>query len=309
MALLFISSTDDPDAWLSTLAAELPDLEMRVWPQMGDAGTIRYALVWNPPRGLLASLPNLKAVLSLGAGVDALLADPTLPPDLPVVRLVEPGLTAGMTEYVVWQALAWHRNERAYRTQQAEGRWQKCREQLAWQRSVAVMGLGEMGLAAARALAALGFRVSGWSRTPRRIDGIDCHAGWAGLDAFLAAAECLVCLLPLTGETQGILNAGVFARMPRGAHLINAGRGGHLVEADLLDALASGQLGGAALDVFTHEPLPPGHPFWSHPHITVTPHVAAVTHGHTAAPSIAAAIRELDQGRLPPQTVDRQRGY
>ena len=309
MTLLFVAPNEASADWRSALAQELPEMPVRVWPDVGDLGAIRYALAWAPPHGLLASLPNLRAILSLGAGVDSLFADPTLPPAMPIVRLVEPALTAGMTEYVVWQVLAWHRQASAYDAHQRKRRWQKQPEFLAGDRTVGIMGLGELGRAAARALMAFGFRVTGWSRSPRVIDGVDCHAGSDGLDAFLAAADCLVCLLPLTDETEGILNARLFARMPAGAHLINAGRGRHLINDDLLHALSSGRLSGAALDVFEPEPLPPDHPFWGHPQITVTPHIAAVTHPRSAAASIAATIRELEEGRTPRQTVDRGRGY
>ncbi len=309
MTLLFVAPTMAAADWVAALAQELPEMPVRVWPDLGDPGDIRYALAWAPPHGLIASLPHLKAVLSLGAGVDSLLSDPTLPATVPVVRLVDPALTDGMTEYVVWQVLAWHRDATAYRAHQRDRQWRKMPERMAGDRTVGIMGLGELGLAAARALTALGFPVTGWSRSPRSIDGIGCYAGADGMDAFLASAQCLVCLLPLTGETEGILNAGLFVRLPDGAHLINAGRGRHLVDQDLLHALSTGHLSGAALDVFETEPLPPDHPFWAHPQITVTPHVAAVTHARSASVSIAAAIRELEQGRRPRQTVDRGRGY
>ncbi len=309
MTLLFVAPTMDPADWIAALAQELPEIPVRVWPDMGDPGDIRYAITWKPPHGLLASLPHLGAVLSLGAGVDSLLSDPTLPAAVPVIRLVDPALTACMTEYVVWQVLAWHRHASAYRAHQQDRRWQKMPERIASERTVGIMGLGELGLAAARALVALGFHVTGWSRSPRVIDGVGCYAGAEGMDAFLASAQCLVCLLPLTDETEGILNADLFARLPGGAHVINAGRGRHLVDQDLLHALSTGQISGAALDVFETEPLPTDHPFWDHPQVTVTPHVAAVTHPRSATVSIAAAIRELEQGRLPRQTVDRGRGY
>jgi len=309
MALLFLSEIDPARAWVPALEAALPGLEVRVWPEIGDPADVAYALVWSPPPGLLARLPNLKAVFSLGAGLDHLFRDPALPADVPVVRMVDPGLTRSMTEYVALRVLDWHRQAAAYRAQQARAEWRPLRQPLAPDRRVGVLGLGMMGGAAARALAGLGFAVAGWSRTARAETGIDAFHGAEGLAPFLARSEILICLLPLTPATAGILNAETFARLPRGAHLINAGRGAHLVEADLLAALDDGQLAGAALDVFAEEPLPPDHPFWRHPAITVTPHVAAIARPRTAAPVIAEAIRRIEAGEPPPHAVDRARGY
>jgi glyoxylate/hydroxypyruvate reductase A len=309
MALLFLSDIDPPKAWVPALQAALPGLEVRVWPDIGNPADIAYALVWSPPPGLLAGLPNLKAVFSLGAGLDHLFRDPALPAHVPVVRMVDPGLTQGMTEYVALHVLAWHRQAAAYRAQQARAEWRALRQPLAPARRVGVLGLGMMGGAAARALAGLGFAVAGWSRTPRAEPGIESVHGADAVAPFLDRSEILVCLLPLTPETAGILNAETFARLPRGAYLINAGRGGHLVEADLLAALDTGQIAGAALDVFAEEPLAPDHPFWHHPAVTVTPHVAGTARPRTAAPVIAEAIRRIEAGEPPPHVVDRVRGY
>jgi len=309
MKILFASSSDDPADWVPTLMAELPEAEIRVHPDVGDPAGIDYALVWKPPPGLLAALPNLKAILSLGAGVDALLADPTLPGGVPLARLVDPGLTVGMTDYVCWQVLAAHRRAADYRAQQARVRWRPLAEALAPERRVGVMGLGELGADAARMLAALRFDVAGWSRSAKSIPGVACFSGAEGLAEFLARTEILVCLLPLTPQTAGVLDADLFARLPRGAHVINAGRGGHLVDTDLLAALDSGQVSTAALDVFHDEPLPAVHPFWRHPRVTVTPHVASVTHARSAARTIAADIRRLEAGQPPAHPVDRRRGY
>jgi len=309
MNILFVSDTDRPSDWIPALQDALPEARFRVWPDTGPAAAIEYAVVWKPEPGLLASLPNLRGILSLGAGVDALLADDTLPAGVPLVRMVDDGLTAGMTEYVCWQVLAAHRNAAVYRGFQAERRWRPMDERLARERTVAVLGLGVLGADAARMLARLGFAVRGWARRPREIEGVATVHGDAGLDAVLDGAEILVCLLPLTPATRGILNAGLFARLPRGAYLINAARGGHLVADDLLAALDDGRLSGAALDVFEPEPLPADHPFWSHPGITVTPHVASVTHARTAAAGMAAEIRRMERGEPPAHPVDRARGY
>lgn len=310
MALLFVTDFDDPQDWVPALKAELPDLDVRVWPEIGDPAEIVYALAWNPKPGLLASLPNLKAIFSLGAGVDGILADDSLPKTVPLVRMVDDSLTEGMVEYVVLQVLDWHRQADIYRGQQRKALWRPRRQKLARERTVGVMGLGELGRATAAALSMLKFDVAGWSRSARTLDGVTCFDGAGqGLGHFLARSEVLICLLPLTRETDGILCGKTFARLPMGAYLINAARGGHLVETDLLAALGSGRIAGAALDVFADEPLPRGHPFWRDPRITITPHVASVTHARTAAKSVAANIRRVEAGEALESLVDLQRGY
>lgn len=308
MSLLFVSETEAPEPWIEALSSQMPELELRVWPDAGRPEDVRYALAWKPPPGMLASLPGLEVVFSLGAGVDALLQDPTLP-DLPIVRMVETGLAEGMREWVALQVLYWHRGLHAYRRQQEHARWRPLPERLARERRVGILGLGELGTVAARALAGLGFDVAGWSRTPRQIPGIDCRHGADALPGLLERSDILVCLLPLTPETRGILDAKLFDRLPEGAVVVNAGRGGHLVEADLLAALDSGRLAGASLDVFAEEPLPPGHPFWRHGSVVVTPHVAAQTHARTAAASVVAQIRRHREGLPLQHVVDRARGY
>lgn len=308
MALLFCSLDDDPDAWACELGARLPGLDFRVWPEIGDPAAIEAALVWRPPPGMLRGLPNLKAVLSLAAGVDALLADPTLP-DLPLCRLVDPSLTRTMSEFVLLQVLKYHRRLDVFRAQQVAGIWQLELPRPPAETGVGVMGLGELGADAARTLAAHGFKVAGWSRTAKAVPGIACHAGPEALGAFLAAAEILVCLLPLTDATRGILDADLFAGLPRSARLINVGRGAHLNEADLLAALESGQVAHASLDVFAAEPLPADHPFWAHARIDVTPHAASYGLPASAAEAVADNLRRLGQGLPLRHVVDRARGY
>ncbi|HYH20220.1 MAG TPA: glyoxylate/hydroxypyruvate reductase A [Azospirillum sp.] len=308
MTLLFCSAHDDADAWKAELKARLPDLEVRVWPDVGDPADIAYALVWKPPAGMLAGLPNLKLVLSLGAGVEPLLQDPTLP-DVPLVRMVSPGLTDDMAGWVVMQVLRWQRKLDAYVAQQRAGVWEQLGHRPAAEVRVGILGLGVLGEAAARALKQLAFDVAGWSRTPKPLDGIETVHGEDGLVALLARSDLLVCLLPLTGSTRGILDRKLFATLPPGAVVINAARGGHLVEADLLAALDSGHLAGASLDVFAEEPLPPGHPFWSHPKIHVTPHVAGITHPSQTADHVAESIRRHRAGLPLTSVVDRTRGY
>ncbi len=306
---LFLSTTDDPSAWLPTLAAAKPDLEVRVWPHLGDPSEIDYAIVWKPPPGVLRTLPSLKVIFSLGAGVDALLQDPTLPRHIPLVRMVDISLTEGMIEYVLWQVLDIHRRGRVYRAQQARAEWRDHPQPLARDTAVGVMGAGVLGTACARALAALGFRVATWSRTAKTIEKVESFAGTDALPAFLARSPILVCLLPLTAETRGILNARLFSALPRGAAVISAGRGGHLVEADLLAALADGRIATAVLDVFGQEPLPPEHPFWRHPAITVTPHVAAGNNAEYGARRLALQMGRFEAGEPMEDVVDHGRGY
>ncbi|MEC4594598.1 MULTISPECIES: 2-hydroxyacid dehydrogenase [Nitrospirillum] len=310
MALLFVSAHDHAEDWVNELNAQMPELDVRVWPEgMGDLAEIDYALVWKPPAGLLASLPKLKVIFSLGAGVDALLADPTLP-DLPLVRMVEPGLTEGMTEYVCLHVLRWHRDAPLFEAQQRAAQWKQLTHQhLARERRVGILGLGALGSDAAQALRALRFDVAGWSRSAKHLDGIATYHGAGGLAPFLARTDILVCLLPLTPDTENILDAGLFAQLPRGAVVINAARGRHLVEEDLLAALDSGHLAGATLDVFRTEPLPADHPFWTHPRVTVTPHVAAITQARTAVEQVVGGLKRLAAGQPLINLVDRRRGY
>jgi len=309
MVLLYRSSSDSAALWLAELRKHIPELEMRVFPELGDPKDIDAALVWKPQPGLLASLPNLKMIASLGAGVDHLLEDATLPRHVPIVRLIDPYMTEAMSEYVLTQVLRLHRQDFAYRAQQRERVWRELPQLNASERRVGVLGLGELGSDAARKLAVLGFKVAGWSRRERRLPGIESFHGPEGLIALARRSEILVCLLPLTRETTGILDGRLFATMPRGAAIVNAARGAHLVDADLLAALESGQLSAAVLDVFVEEPLPTEHPFWRHEKIIVTPHAAAATHAPTAAAGVAENLRRLSDGRQLINVVDLTHGY
>ena len=308
MALLFVSKVDDPQEWRAELTRRLPDLEVRVYPETGPVDEIDMALVWLPPRGLLASLPKLRLILSLGAGVDAMLADPTLP-DVPLCRLVDESLTRTMSEFVLLQVLRYHRELDHFARDQRVQRWHLRIPPPTSQRRVGILGLGVLGTHAAITLRDHGFSVRGWARSPKSIDGVSCFAGREQLGEFLSGTDLLVCLLPLTDETRGILDRELFAQLPKGARLIQVGRGGHLVEADLLDALESGQLGGATLDVFSTEPLPAGHPFWSNERIDITPHAASYSDPSFGAGVIADNIVRLREGRPLQNVVDHARGY
>lgn len=309
MAILFRSTPASEARWRPHLSRLMPQYEFRFWPEIGDRAVIDYALVWNPEPGLLASLPNLKLVVSLGAGVDGLLRDKTLPAGVPIVRLVDPYMTGAMSEYVVFQVLRLHRQDLDYIAQQRARVWQEREQVNASEHRVGILGFGTLGQDAARKLQVLGFDVAGWSRTVRPVPGFATFAGESGFGDLLARSDILVCLLPLTPATEGILDAATFARLPPTAGLVNAGRGGHLVEADLIPALDSGQLSAAVLDVARSEPLPPDHPFWSHPRIIVTPHVAAETNPPTAARIIREAIRQFESGEPLANRIDPARGY
>ena len=309
MSILFYSTTDAPEPWRLALARELPEIQFRVWPDVGAPETVTYALVWKPKPGLLASLPKLKAVLSLGAGVDHVLLDSDLPDSVPIVRMVDAGLAQQMSEYALYGVLHFHRSMDRYAQQQGRGTWQQLAAVPSSERAVGVMGLGVLGADFVGKALALGFKVLGWTRTPRSLRGVSTFHGPAGLHPFLERTQILVNFLPLTSETEGILDSSTFARLPRGACIINIARGAHLDEQDLLTALDQGQLGGALLDVFQHEPLPPEHLFWHHPKIVVTPHIAAQAIAGLMVSQVVDNIRRIERGEPPLGLVDPARGY
>jgi glyoxylate/hydroxypyruvate reductase A len=315
MAFL-IACSSRAEQFAAELRALAPDLDLRIAPDLGSAAEIDTALVWQPPAGLLATLANLELIVSVGAGVDALLQDPTLP-DVPLVRFVDPDLTGRMAEYVTLHVLYHHRRMSELRALQAQRVWKYLPEPAAREVRVGLMGLGVMGEAAAGALRPFGYRLRGWSRTPKAMDGIDCFSGPAQLDAFLAETDILAVLLPLTGETRGILDRSLLRKLSLtgrspllpGPVLINAGRGGLQVDADILAALEAGELYAASLDVFETEPLPAASPLWQHPRVVVTPHNAA-----ESAPAAIAryALRQrcaYRSGGPLENLVNRGRGY
>ena len=302
MNILFSSTSESPARWLPLLEQALPEDRFFLEPR----DDIDVALVASPPEGTLAQLPNLRLVQSLWMGVDRLLHDPSLPRGVPVARLIDPGMIAAMTETVLAHVLDWHRLHFRYREQQIERVWQPLPQVMASERTIGILGLGELGSVVAQALATLGFRVLGWSRRLRELAGVQYVAELATL---LERSDLVVCLLPLTHHTRGILNADAFAQMPEGACLINVGRGEHVVEKDLREALDSRWITHAYLDVFETEPLEMGHPFWRHPSVTLTPHAAALTEPRTAFPQIVANIERLRRGEPPQGLVDVAAGY
>ena len=310
MTLIFYSASDRWDDWAEHLHRQIPEISLRHWDDPGDDANVKFALVWNPPPGQLKRrFPNLEYIFSLGAGVDALLDDPDLPQNVPVVRMVEEALVIGMTEYVALHTLRLHRRQRELEMQQAKRRWHQITTPLAPQRRVGFMGLGMLGSDAAKALTALRFDVASWTRTPKEMARVANFHGANSFNAFLARTEILIVLLPLTDATRGILNASLFAKLTSGAGLINAGRGGLQIEADIIAALDTGQLSEAVLDVFATEPLPANSQLWDHPKVTITPHNAAITGSSTGAREVALNLRRVLAGKQPHNIVDLNAGY
>jgi glyoxylate/hydroxypyruvate reductase len=305
----FVAPDEDPARWLEALRAALPDERFLIWPDLGDPDAIEVALVASPPAGALAQLPKLKLIQSLWMGVDGLLADPTLPRRVPLARLVDPGMVAAMGETVLAHVLDWHRHLYRYRAQQDEGVWRPLSQFMAADRTVGILGLGELGKHVAAQLLKFDFKVCGWSRRAKDVAGVQCFSGPDGLDQLLARSGALVCLLPLTAATRGILSARNLALLPEGACVINLARGAHVADRDLLAALDSGRLAHAYLDVFQVEPLPAGHPYWSHPGVSVTPHVAALTEPRTALARVVGNLERVRRGERPLDLVDPAAGY
>lgn len=313
MKILFYMPHDDAAAWLHDFARALPEAELREW-QTGDTEPADFAVVWRPPREMLAGRDDLRAIFNLGAGVDAILglehAQPgTLPRSAQLIRLEDTGMALQMAEYVTHAVLRYLRRFDEYQTLQSERRWEVLDPHPRETFTVGVLGLGVLGAHVAQAVAAFGMPVRGYSRSARQIDGIATFAGIAQFDAFLDGVKVLVNLLPHTPDTGDVLNQRTFSKLAKGAYLINVARGGHLVEQDLLDALASGQLAAATLDVFREEPLPPDHPFWREPRITITPHMSALTLREESVAQVARKMAALMRGETVSGVVDIGRGY
>lgn len=314
MSLLLAMTGWHVEDWRARFQALLPEIPIVVLGEPFDRRAVHYVASWKHPAGSLTGLPNLAAIFSLGAGVDFLFADDKLPA-APIARVVDPDLTARMSEYVVLHCLMFLRQQRRYDRQQAQALWEDDRRQPAAAAvRVGIMGLGELGLDAARKLRIMGFDVAGWSRSPKAVDGLPSFSGEDGMKDFLARTDILVSLLPLTPETRGIIDAGLLTGLAQdgrlgGPFLINAGRGGLQVETDILAALEAGTLKGATLDVFESEPLPSDSPLWLHPAVTVTPHNAAMSEPEAIAGLIAAQVRRLEAGEPLQNVVDPARGY
>ncbi|MEI5997163.1 glyoxylate/hydroxypyruvate reductase A [Paraburkholderia bengalensis] len=313
MKVLFYTPQSDAAAWLRDLSRALPGAQLREW-QPGDHAPADVAIVWRPPREMLAGRHDLRAIFNLGAGVDAILElehdhPGTLPRNAQLVRLEDTGMAQQMVEYVTHAVLRYLRRFDEYDQLKAEQRWHVLDPHPRDTFTVGVLGLGVLGSHVAASLTSLGVPVRGFSRSARSIEGVATYAGQAHFDAFLDGVKVLVNLLPHTPDTHGVLNGRTLSKLARGAYVVNIARGAHLVESDLLDALEQGQIAAATLDVFVEEPLPPQHPFWKHPRITITPHISALTLREESVAQIAQKIGALMRGEPIGGIVDISRGY
>jgi glyoxylate/hydroxypyruvate reductase A len=310
MAVLLSTKAATMAWWRDALLAVDPTLEIRLFPDAGDPAQIEAAVVWTAhDMAELRRYPNLKLVVSMGAGVDHLLRPPGPPPGIPVARLVDRMLTSQMGEWVLLNVLRFHRQDLDYRALQAARVWEELPAPVTAETPVGILGLGELGGHAAGLLRGLGFPVMGWTRRPKTVEGVETFHGPEGLEAMVRRARILVCLLPLTPSTRGIVDARLLGLLPRGAFLINGARGGHVVDADLLAALDSGQVAAAALDVFSPEPLPAEHPYWGHPKVVMTPHAASITIPESAAPQVVENLHRARRGEQLINLVDFGAGY
>jgi glyoxylate/hydroxypyruvate reductase len=313
MAVLILTKIEPIDSWFIELSTELkkhkPDLDLRIWPEYGKQEEIEIVLVWWPPLGVMQRFPNLKLIISLGASIEHILIDPELPDNIPIVRLVSEGKTLQMVEYVTLAVLLFQRRFIEYQALQRSQRWEYLPAPDASSFTIGILGIGILGSRVAEKLITFGFPVRGWSRTSKAITGVKCFHGTEQFKLFLKTCQVLVCLLPLTPETEGILCHDTFSALPQGTYLINVGRGEHLVEADLLSALDSGQIAAACLDVFDIEPLPGTHPFWSHPRIVLTPHVSAPGNPDELTNYILNTIDCSQLGKPLKYAIDRSQGY
>ena len=310
MAVLLSTKAHTMQDWKAALLAVDPSLDVRLFPDVGAAEDIEAAVVWTAhDMAELKRYPNLKLIVSMGAGVDHLFRPPGPPPGVPVARLVDVLLTSAMSEWVLLNVLRFHRQDADYRAQQAARIWEELDAPVTSETAIGILGLGELGTDAARKLRMLGFPVMGWTRRPKQVEGGENFTGADGLLAMAAKSRMLLCLLPLTPDTRGIVNAELLAALPRGAFVLNAARGGHVVDADLLAALDSGHVAGAALDVFTPEPLPAENPYWGHSGVVMTPHAASITIPESVAPQVVENIHRARAGRPLINLVDFAAGY
>lgn len=309
MALLFYSEYDDPKDWGRHLHAAIPGLDFRVWPEVGNPDDISAAIVWKAPEGELRKYRNLKLIINLGAGVDSIVADKSLPAGIPIVRIADPDMSRMMAQFVLASVLRHYRDFVSFAKAQKEKRWHYLHPREAPECSVGIMGLGNLGAAAARELVRQGFRVAGWARSAKSIEGVESFHGNDGLKPFLARTEILVSMLPLTPQTEGIIDAKVLAALPRGAKFVNVGRGNLVEEEALIAALRSGHIAEATLDVFRKEPLPVDSPLWEMEQVLITPHLASVAIPRTAARQVAENLRRVAAGEPLINVVDPQRGY
>ena len=306
MSFLIILPKRDPKIWIEALKSSDKTLEVETYPNIKDPEAVEFILSWKHPHGIFKKFPNLKVIASVGAGIDHIISDPDIPAHIKITRMVDTQLTQDMSNFVLSLVLDRIRDISFYH---CHHKWEPKMYQRPEELQVGIMGMGVLGIAVAQRLINNGFRVKGWSKTPKKIAGLDSFHGQEQLDNFLKKTDILICLLPLTSETENILNKDLFKKLPKNAYLINVARGRHLVEKDLTEALRSGQLSGASLDVFREEPLPPDHDFWKEPKIRITPHIASITNPSTVAPKIIENYRNMKNGKPLKNVVSRETGY
>ena len=309
MRILLHRADGNTAPWVADFAQALPEAEVVVWKEGERFEPCDYAVLWSPPAALVPELQHVKAIFLTGAGVDAIMKFNDQLPDVPIIRLGDAGMAIQMAEYVLYAVLGYYRRMPEYDALARRGLWQQLTQHRKEDFTVGVLGTGVLGMRVVEALRHFGFPVRGWSRTAKEVEGVQGFAGIEALDEFLAGSRVLVNMLPLTSETNALLNHARLSRLPQGAYLVNVARGAHIVEDDLLALVKSGHIAGATLDVFATEPLPAGHPFWSEPRITVTPHISALTLRTESVQQIAGKMRALARGEPVADVVDRQRGY
>lgn len=309
MALLIICNDRDLSPWIAALKNVKPKLDIRVYPKEGNLEDIEFVLCWKHPKGILKRYPNLKVISSLGAGVDHLFTDPDLPVNVPVVRIVDPELAQAMSEFVIGIILNHMRSFTLYSENQKQKLWKANRFQIAKNTQIGIMGMGVLGQDLAKKLAALGFKVHGWAQSSKELRGIKVYAGAENYATFLAQTNILVCLLPLTNQTENILNKDSFSKLQKNSYVINVARGEHVVDSDLIEMIDSGHLSGTTLDVFREEPLPKEHAFWNHPKIKITPHIASLTNPVSVAPQIIDNYHRAKSGDELINLVSTKLGY
>jgi len=307
--LVIISKKNNQEEWLKALQKLSPELKAQIYPDDELRDQITIALVWQPPLGVFKLYPNLKVISSMGAGVDHILRDPDLPKDVIVTRIVDKKLTEDMTDYLLTAVMNHNRNFSEYSILKNEGNWQPKPYTSKSEIKIGIMGLGVLGKAAVNTFKNQGFNVHGWCRSEKELPGIKVFSGMNSFGEFLNSSSVLICLLPLTSKTYNILNKETFGQLPQGAYIINVARGEHLVVEDLIQALDSGRLSGACLDVFREEPLPKKHPFWSHPKVLITPHIASITNIEHVAPQIIDNYLRLKDDKPLLNTISISAGY
>ncbi|WP_114417900.1 2-hydroxyacid dehydrogenase [Marinospirillum perlucidum] len=307
--MLYLHIEPDQQLWLDAFASEAPDLKVVTAEDNPDPDKVRWVAAWNPSEGLFGRFPNLEAVFALGAGVDAFVRRDDLSEDVPLIRLLDAGMAEQMVEYILWATLTVQRDFDRYQQLQQQQKWQEHTARLKKQMRLGILGLGALGQEVATQLAAYGYPVSGWKRSPLELEGVRVFTGDQGLDDLVTQSDVLISLLPNTPQTRGLLNGELLKKLPQGAALVNVARGVQVVDEDLLQLLDSGHLRFAALDVFHEEPLPPEHPFWTHPAIRVTPHMAAATLPEPAVEQVVANLKKLEAGEEPAGLVKAESGY